>query len=175
MLAVHWTATNSREDSIANGRMPLSSILWSDDRLIQRVGNREEELGKVAWDESAGMVVLWLKDTFGVLGPERTYIRGDEFSSMYEAREKAASSPSAFLMHCLWMRKSVKDQVADEVDKNWDGISSELDGDIRRKAVREKLAEYFDALPVEELRKWGRRIAEGLAVGVLVDVIRSLF
>lgn len=153
----------------------LSSIVWSEGRLIQRVGNREEELGNVARDENAGVVVLWLKDTLGVLGPDGTYVRGDEFSSMDEALEKAASSPSAFLMHCLWMRKSVKDQVTEEVDKKWDGVSSELDGNIRRKAVREKLAEYFDALPIEELKKWGRRIAEGLTVAGLVDLIKGLF
>ena len=153
----------------------MSLIIWSEDRLIQRVGNREEELGNVARDENTGIIVLWLKDTCGVLGPEGTYLRGDEFSSMDEAREKASSSPSAFLMHCLWMRKSVEDQVAEEVDKKWDSVSSELDGNIRRKPVREKLADYFDILPIEELKKWSRRIAEGVTIGVLVDLIKGLF
>ena len=62
----------------------MSSITWSGDRLIQRVGENEEELGKIAWDGNSGMFVLWLKDTCGVLGADGGYMRGDEFASMVE-------------------------------------------------------------------------------------------
>ena len=85
----------------------MSFVTWSENRLVQRVGNSEEELGEVAWDESSGTFVLWLRDTCGVLGAEGGYMRADEFASIADAREKAKSAPSVFIMHLIWMRKSV--------------------------------------------------------------------
>ena len=77
----------------------MSSIIWQGDRLFQRVANDEEELGYVSLENDSGTYVLWLKDTCGVLG--MNYIRGDEFSSMTEAKAGAAVSPSAFIMHIM--------------------------------------------------------------------------
>ena len=119
----------------------MSSITWSGNQLIQRVGKSEGELGKVAWDGNSETAVLWLKDTGGVLGAQDAYIRADEFASMCDAKEKAASAPSAFIVHCLWMRNSVRDQVTDVLENKWEAISSELDGDAKRNAIRERVVE----------------------------------
>lgn len=152
----------------------MSSITWSGDRLIQRVGKNEEELGKVTWDGGSEMFVLWLKDTCGVLGVDGGYMRGDEFASMADAKEKAAFTVSASIMHWIWIRKSVKDQVSSELEVDWKTISSEIDGDVKRSAVRGMVAKYLDTLPVGDLRKWGKRIAEGTVVGLLIDLIKKL-
>ena len=141
---------------------------------MQRVGNREEELGNVAWDDNSGTVVLWLKDTCGVLGADQGYLRGDEFVSMTDAKAQAASAPSAFIMHMLWMRKSVTDQVTKELEENWETISSELGGDVKRNVVRDKVADYLRALPSKKLKEWSEAIAKGVIIVTLAELIKNL-
>ena len=53
-------------------------------------------------------------------------------------------------------------------------IASELDGDAKQKAVCERVAEYFDLVPGQELKKWSKRIAEGAIVAILVDKVKDL-
>ena len=152
----------------------MSTIVWSGNQLLQAVGNRQEQLGKVDWEESSNSWVLWLKDTCRVLGHEGGHIRGDEFASSEEAREKAASSPSAFIMHWIWMRNAIKEEVANELEKNRANISSKLGGQVKWKTVRNKVAEYFESIPRDEIRKWGKKIAEGVLLSELIDQIRQI-
>ena len=70
----------------------MSSVIWDGDNLIQKVGQSAEELGHVKLDQHAGQYVLWLKDTRGVFGPGNTYIRGDTFPSMKDAKKGAAGA-----------------------------------------------------------------------------------
>lgn len=77
----------------------MSSVTWKENRLLQHVGKHDEELGYVAFDQNSKTYVLWLKDTCGVLGLNGGHIRGDEFPSMTAAKQKAASSPSVFILH----------------------------------------------------------------------------
>ena len=81
----------------------MSSVLWDGDNLIQKLGREVEQLGHVRLDENAGVYVLWLKDTRGVFGPGGTYVRGDTFPSMKDAKRCAASSVSASLFHHMWL------------------------------------------------------------------------
>lgn len=81
----------------------MSSILWDGNNLIQKVGDNIEELGHVKFDEHSKDYVLWLRDTRGVLGSNKGYIRGDSFPSMEDAKQHAASSVSARIFHHMWM------------------------------------------------------------------------
>ena len=79
---------------------------WEGNRLLQGVGstNASAELGYVRYDEHSKQYVLWLKDYEGdFVGNPGRYVRGDTWNSMEEARQGAAQSPSAFLLHLKWM------------------------------------------------------------------------
>ena len=152
----------------------MSSITLNGSRLMQRVGSRTDELGYLHWDASSETCVLWLKDNCGFLGLGGGHIRGGEFASMEDAKSKALSSPSAFIMHWMWLRTSVQDQVADELEKNWDEITSELEGDLKREVVRARVTDYLGRLPVEDLKKWGGKIRDGIIVTALVSLIGTL-
>ena len=152
----------------------MSSITWNGDRIMQRIGNDAEELGYVGLDNNSGTYVLWLKDTCGVLGPHGGYIRGDEFASMPEAKDKAPLSPSASIMHYIWMRRAAKRQVIEALDEHWDEISSELDSDIRKETLCARISEHLAQLPIDEIKKWSERIRDGLVVNVLVELIKNL-
>lgn len=82
----------------------MSSVLWDGNTLTQRWRQVSAELGHVAHEEQSGKVVLWLKDTRNVFGTSYGYVRGEEYKDMREAKEKAAASSAAFLMHLLWLR-----------------------------------------------------------------------
>ena len=85
----------------------MSGMHWRENRLIQRVGDKQGELGYVARDGSTGGYVLWLKDHDGVfLNPAGSYVRGDEWATLHEAKEKAPRSASAMLAHLMWMKSA---------------------------------------------------------------------
>ena len=81
----------------------MSSVLWDGDNLIQKIGQHVEQLGHIRRDANSDEYVLWLKDTRGVFGPGGTYIRGDTFPSMKDAKQRAAMSVSASLFHYMWL------------------------------------------------------------------------
>lgn len=81
----------------------MSSVLWDQDNLIQRVGNHVEELGHIKYDPNSNNHVLWLKDTRDMFGTNGGYIRGDSFPSMNQAKQNAAASTSAWLLHYMWL------------------------------------------------------------------------
>ena len=153
----------------------MSSITWNRDRLVQQVGNESEELGYVSLDKNSGTFVLWLKDTCGVLDLHGGYIRGDEYASMADARSKAASSPSAFIMHYIWMRKVTKRRILEALDDHWDTVSSQLEGYAEKEVLSNRISSYWDQLPIDKVKKWGKRIRDGLVVSGLVDLIKDLF
>ena len=85
----------------------MSSVLWDKDNLIQRVGSNIEELGHVRHEENSNQYVLWLKDTRGVFGSNKGYIRGDTFPSMEDAKQKRC-----FLHVCVAFPLHVVDRPA---------------------------------------------------------------
>ena len=149
----------------------MSSINWNGNRVMQRVGNDAEELGYVDLDSNSGTYVLWLKDTCGVLDLSGGYIRGDEFESMSDAKNEAASSPSAFIMHYIWLRRATRNRAIEAVDEHWDEISSQLDGDETKATVSARICEFWNQLPSGEIEKWAGRI---VTVGGLVNLIKEL-
>lgn len=153
----------------------MSSITWSGDRLVQRVGQSKCELGMVAQEDGSDSAVLWLKDTCGLLGLNGGYFRADEYASMRDAKANAACSPSAFIMHWIWMRSSVVDQVTNELEENWEIIASKSGANAEKKSVCNQVAEYFRKLPLEEIREWGTQIAKGTVVAALVDLVKTFF
>ena len=76
----------------------MSSITWSGNQLIQRVGKSEGELGKVAWDGNSETAVLWLKDTGGVLGAQDAYIRAGRIR--VHVRCEGEGGIRAVRLHC---------------------------------------------------------------------------
>ena len=153
----------------------MSSITWDREQLVQRVGNDSEELGYVSLDSNSATYVLWLKDTVGVLDLNGGYIRGDEYASMADAKSNAAASPSAFIMHYIWMRRLTKRRVIEALDEHWDIISSELEGHAEKQILSDRISEYVDQLSGDEIKKWGKKISDGLIVSALIDLVKSLF
>ena len=96
----------------------MSTILWSGDRLFQRVGDNVAELGYVQEDEDTGTCVLWLRDLRGVFGVGGGYVSGDSFASMKEAQQRAAGSLSAQQFHLMWLN-SLHDSGQPSPDRGW--------------------------------------------------------
>ena len=83
----------------------MSSKHLLGNRVIQKVGGKEAELGYIGKDKSTGSYVLWLKDHDGVfMGNRGSYVRGDEWPTLAEAKEKVLTSTSANLAHWSWMQ-----------------------------------------------------------------------
>ena len=81
----------------------MSSIRRDGKRLTQRHNGREAELGYIDYDKSVGRYVLWLKDSRDLFDIGRGYVRGDEYPTLGVAKAQTVMSPSANLMHLLWI------------------------------------------------------------------------
>ncbi len=81
----------------------MSSIRRDGKRLTQRHNGTEAELGYIDYDSSVGRYVLWLKDSRDLFDIGRGYVRGDEYPTLGVAKAQAVMSPSANLMHLLWI------------------------------------------------------------------------
>ena len=139
----------------------MSSVIWDGDNLIQKVKGNVEELGHVKYDENSKDYVLWLKDTRGVFGNNKGYIRGDSFPSMENAKQNAASSTSATLFHYMWM-----------VGLRDDGKVSDKQLD-RSKEDAERAKPLTESTYKEEMKKAKNRGNLGLVIG-LVGVVVGL-
>ena len=81
----------------------MSTVVWDQDNLIQKVGDNIEELGHVKHDQNTDTYVLWLRDLRDAFGVNRGYIRGDSYPSMKDAKQHAVFSVSARLFHHMWL------------------------------------------------------------------------
>ena len=108
----------------------MSSIYWENGRLMQRVGDTEEELGHMEIDLNSKTHVLWLKDTCNVFSETTSYIQGDEFSSLDEAKLKAIESKSVGHFHLMWLY-SLKKKHPDnsEIKERYEEIGTQIIGD----------------------------------------------
>ena len=153
----------------------MSSILWKGDYLFQHLRDYEEELGYVELDQNSNTCVLRLKDTFGVVaGSPGGYIRGDEFPSMAFSKQNAASSASAFILHCIWMRNVAKKQVSQAVDNHWDEISKNLPGDTNKDDLFDKLRTHLDRLTIEKVKDLSEKVLTGVGVHAIVELLKKL-
>ncbi len=151
----------------------MSSITWSGMKLVQTLGHDSEELGVVRLDDTSSRHVLWLKDTCGVLDLDGSYIRADEYQSLDDAKNNAALSSSAFIMHYIWIRRIAKLRTMEALDEHWDDIAAAIPYGINRDAVRDRVSKYLDRLPIDQIKQWGTRIRDGVIVSALVELIRS--
>lgn len=154
----------------------MSSITRQGDRLIQKAGNDVEELGHVDFDQKTNTYVLWLKDTCGVLGPNDGYIRGDEFASKEVAKNKTLSSPSALIMHHIWMRRSTKSQAMRALNDNWEDIFTSIKQKthVNKEVVIDKISKYFDKIPIDKIKEWSNGILNKLIMSKLNNLIERL-
>lgn len=153
----------------------MSAITWQGDHLFQRVGTHEEELGYIDFDQNAQTYVLWLKDTCGVLGLNSGPIRGDEFPSMAAAKQEAALSPSAFILHYLWMRNVVKRETIRVLDDHWDEISPNVPHDASKDDLRDRIVRYIEQLPIDKIKSWLEKIKDVYAiVRTIIELAKSL-
>ena len=151
----------------------MSAVLWDGDNLIQKVGQNTEELGHVKLDEHSNEYVLWLKDTRNVFGSDNTYVRGDTFPSMNDAKERAASSRSAWLFHYMWLI-GLQDSAASSDGTIAQAIADAKDGKPLKESTFKKEMKKLDESLRKE-RKFARRcFFVGLAlalVGIIISVI----
>ena len=97
----------------------------------------------------SGKFVLWLKDTSNVY-QNGTYLRGDEFATIKDAQESAASSPSAGIMHHIWMRQTAIEVTYRVMHQHWDGVSSRLPRHNPESAIK-KYVGLLRMLPVGKI------------------------
>ena len=153
----------------------MSSITWQEHRLFQKVKNHREELGYIEYDENSKNYVLWLNDTCGLLGLNGGHIRGDEFPSMEAAKQKAASSPSAYIFHHLWM-KVVKQKDIRAADDHWEEISPHLPHDASKDDSLNRFSRLLEQLPIEKIEAIAEKIIKvGRVIMKLIKFFLSLF
>ena len=152
----------------------MSSIKWKNDRLFQHVGNHDEELGYVDLDENTETYVLWLKDTCGVLGLNGGYIRGDEFPTKIAAKDKAASSASACILHYIWMRDVAIEETKRAIDDQWDEISTKLSNGTSKDDLRDEIIRHIKELPIQKIKDWLIKIGEGAIKSVIIEYLKKL-
>ncbi len=88
----------------------MSGMRWEDDgKIVQELRNQKAELGYIGHERDTGKFILWLKDPEGIFGNKAGYIRGDEWDSLDEAKQRALDSTSARLAHFMWLQ-SLKEQ-----------------------------------------------------------------
>lgn len=152
----------------------MSSITWKGNYLFQHMGKHDEELGYVKCDENSRKCFLWLKDTCGVMGSNGGHIRGDEFPSMAAAKQKAASSPSAFILHYIWMRNVVKRETIRALDDHWDEILPNLPHDTSKDDLRHKILRHIEQLPIEKIKAWAGKIRDNVIVSAIVELAKRM-
>ena len=140
----------------------MSSLIWDQDNIVQRVRDNVEELGHVKYDKTANEYVLWLRDTRDVFGINKGYVRGDTFSSMADAKRHAAQSTSARLFHYMWL------------------VGLRHDRDRPDKEIDKSIENAHDAKPLtestfkEEMKKGKRRGYWMAAFGVVMAILVRL-
>ena len=83
----------------------MSNMRWEDDqKIVQGLRDQTAELGYIGAETHTGKFVLWLKDNEGIFGAKDGYIRGDEWDSLDEAKQRAIDSTSARLAHFIWLQ-----------------------------------------------------------------------
>ncbi len=83
----------------------MSNMRFVDDgKIVQGRRDQTAELGYIGHEKQTGKFVLWLKDPEGIFGAKDGHIRGDEWDSLDEAKQRAIDSTSARLAHFMWLQ-----------------------------------------------------------------------
>ena len=150
----------------------MSRITWSENRLIQQVGNQEEELGRIELDANSQTCVLWLRDTFGVANTVGTYIRADEYPSMDIARAEALNAPSVFIMHLIWMRGVVKREAEQVLDDHWEELSESVEEIPEKEGLKDRIRAYVDRLPGDKIQELFEKVGTAALKQVIDELIK---
>ena len=145
----------------------MSSVVWDGDNIIQRVGSHIEQLGHAKYDESSNDYVLWLKDTRGVFGNNKGYIRGDSFPSMKDAKQNAAFSTAAGLFHYMWM-EGLRD---DGKENNQDVVQAVEDAEKGKPVTESTLKEEMRIIKASSKMQEIRGYIIGRVIGLVVGFI----
>lgn len=131
----------------------MSAIHWRGNHIFQSVGDNESELGHVNLDQNTGTYVLWLKDFDGdFVGNPDSYVRGDEWHTLQEAREEAAGSPTARLLHLKWMH-SLRQTFGFLAMQFGDRQLEKLSTDHIKPAVKKSLG--YDVVDMRDISEAG--------------------
>lgn len=131
----------------------MSSIRLSEkNRLTQRIGVREEQLGYIKLEPNSKKCVLWLNDMFGVANTAGADIRADEYPSLEVARCKVLDAPSVFIWHCIWMRNVLKREAEKELENHWEQFTSNSNAQ-GKQTLRDRLRAYLDRLPIDKVKE----------------------
>ena len=164
----------------------MSAINWQGNRLVQRVASRgkEEELGYVQFDAPSGKYVLWLRDTRSAFGMNGGYVRGDEFDSLKDAKENAASSMSARLMHHMWMAgdtqlpvslpeaRTIVIKAVQNMQINQNSLGIQIsDSDVRK--AKEEVEKAEPTLLAKIFKEWLPSAFTGLSLAKLLELISN--
>ena len=159
----------------------MSSVLWDKDNLIQRVGSNIEELGHVRHEENSNQYVLWLKDTRGVFGSNKGYIRGDTFPSMEDAKQNAASSTSAWLFHYMWLigLRTEGNERGRDVAQAIEGVESgkpltESTFKEEMDKLKAESKEEMDKLKAESNKQSRFHSVMGILAGIVISIVVAL-
>lgn len=152
----------------------MSGIYLSGNRLIQRVRDREEELGHIELEPNSESCVLWLKDTFGVASTAGAYIRVDEYPSMDIAKAESLSAPSVFIWHVIWMRGVLKREAEQELYDHWEEFSAEATTVPSKEGLRDRLRGYLDRLPGDKAKELFNKIATEAFKQVIAEIVKLL-
>ena len=154
----------------------MSTVLWDRDNLIQKVGSNIEELGHVRYEENSNQYVLWLKDTRGMFGSNKGYIRGDSFPSMQDAKQSAAFSTSARIFHHMWLAGLRADGNETEIEAAESGepplTVSTFKEEMDKRATESK--EEMDKLKAESEKQARFYFVMGALVSIVVSIFVAL-
>ena len=58
------------------------------------------------------------------------------------------------------------------LEQHWEDIAPELDNDVEKNTLRDRLAEYLERLPIGGIKQLSRRIAEGAITNIVIEIIK---
>ncbi len=156
----------------------MSSICWSENRLVVSIRGQEEELGYIEQEPHSGKYVLWLKDTFGVATSAGSYLKAEEYPSLKAARSRAESPQSiVFIWHLIWMRGVLKREAERELEDNWDEFCAD-DPDLsklNKQSAKDGVRAHLDRLASDKVKEQIIKIGKGaLFAQKIIEIIKDL-
>ena len=153
----------------------MSSIRWSENRLIESVGENEEELGRIKPEPDSGKYVLWLKDTFGLAGTAGTYIKADEYPSLEVAKSEALEAPSVFIWHLIWMRGVLKREAEKALEDKWEQFCADAPdlSALNKQNTKDRLRAHLDRLTSDKVKELFKEIGKAALIQAVIKLSMS--
>ena len=125
----------------------MSVIRYEGTRLIQSFVQEKEELGYIERDKESGKYTLWLKDLYGLVIGEGSYVKGGTLraNSLKDAQYEALTSDSAHIMHLIWMRN----RAVHTVESNWKEIDRKTGGNVTKESVIKSVLQNVEKAAIQ--------------------------